>query len=255
MSLEEDLSACAKLVSEGDPERFACLMASPLAARRVLLPIYAFNLEVSRAPWMTKEPLIAHMRLQWWADVLDEIIAGGFVRRHEVVTPLAMVLDAGSAAMLQPLVEARRRDVEQRPFETEDALVSYCAQTGGALMATASVALGATQSYGAKALGTATAIATYLQAVPELRMRGKAPLPSDDWDGITRLAQTGLDYLAQARSVRSQQAKAACLPGWIADLVLKAAVGDPKRVERGHLMPSLFRQNARRLYVAKTGRW
>jgi phytoene/squalene synthetase len=71
------LEACADLLRRGDPDRFLAAMAAPPAARRVLLPLYAFNLEVARAPQVTAEPMIAEMRLQWWRDALAEIAAGG----------------------------------------------------------------------------------------------------------------------------------------------------------------------------------
>ena len=58
-------------------------------ARRVLFPLYAFNIEVSRAPWVTAEPMIAEMRLQFWRDVVEEIAAGKPPRAHEVAAPLA----------------------------------------------------------------------------------------------------------------------------------------------------------------------
>ena len=70
------LQACADLVQRGDPDRFAAAMAAPVAARKVLFPLYAFNLEVARAPWVTEEPMIAEMRLQWWRDALGEIGGG-----------------------------------------------------------------------------------------------------------------------------------------------------------------------------------
>jgi len=70
MTFDDDLVACAKLVERGDPLRFRTVMAAPLHARRVLFPLYAFNVEVSRAPWVTQEPMIAEMRLQWWRDAL-----------------------------------------------------------------------------------------------------------------------------------------------------------------------------------------
>ena len=107
MDFDDDLTACAQLVERGDPDRFAAAMAAPVRARAVLFPLYAFNLEVARAPWLTQESMIAEMRLQWWRDALEEIRAGGLVRRHEVVTPLAHVLDADSAGRLDRLSRSR----------------------------------------------------------------------------------------------------------------------------------------------------
>ena len=84
MRFDADMTACAALVEKADPDRFAAVMAGPLAARLVLFPIYAFNVEVARAPWVTQEPMIAEMRLQWWRDALEEIAEGRAVRRHRV---------------------------------------------------------------------------------------------------------------------------------------------------------------------------
>jgi 15-cis-phytoene synthase len=55
------VNACAALVQRGDPDRFAAVMAAPVEARARLFVIYAWNLEVARAPWVTSEPLIAEM--------------------------------------------------------------------------------------------------------------------------------------------------------------------------------------------------
>ena len=72
--------ACAGIVERGDPERFLAIMAGPVAARRILFPIIALNIEVSRAPWVTQEAMIAEMRLQWWRDALEEVAEGKEVR-------------------------------------------------------------------------------------------------------------------------------------------------------------------------------
>ena len=103
----DDLTACAALVQSADPDRFMATMAAPVAARRVLFPIFALNIEIARAPWVTQETMIAEMRLQWWRDALAEIAAGGPVRRHEVITPLADVL--------RPELSAQADDPRETP--------------------------------------------------------------------------------------------------------------------------------------------
>ena len=135
------LQACADIVAKGDPDRFAAAMVAPIEARRILFPLYAFNVEVARAPWVTQEPMIAEMRLQWWRDVLTEIGQGGQVRKHEVTTPLAEVLDAESAVILDKLVQARRWDIYRQAFEDEAHFAEYLDATGGGLMWVAARAL------------------------------------------------------------------------------------------------------------------
>ena len=104
------LQACANLVARADPERFSAAMAAPIAARAVLLPVYAASLEVARAPWLTQESMIAEMRLQWWRDVFEEIETGR-PRKHEVVDALVPVLGPKGAAALDAMVLARRWDI------------------------------------------------------------------------------------------------------------------------------------------------
>ena len=95
------LAACAAIVQRADPDRFMAVMAAPVAARAQLFPLAAFNVEVARAPWVTTAPLIAHMRLQWWQDAVEEIAAGKTPRKHEVVGPLVN----GLAIILRPKSE------------------------------------------------------------------------------------------------------------------------------------------------------
>ena len=98
MSFDADLIACAQLVEKGDPDRFTATMAAPVEARKVLFPIYAFNVEVAGAPWFTEEAMIAEMRLQWWRDAVEEIGEGKPPRAHEVVGPLAEVMGRADIA-------------------------------------------------------------------------------------------------------------------------------------------------------------
>ena len=109
-------------------------MAAPPEARDKLFPVYAMNVEVSRAPWVTAEPMIAEMRLQWWRDALEEIATGGAVRKHEVTTPLARAMSAGMAAEMDEYVAARRWDIYRDPFEDEAHFDAYLDQTSGRLL-------------------------------------------------------------------------------------------------------------------------
>ncbi|MEM8824681.1 MAG: squalene/phytoene synthase family protein [Pseudomonadota bacterium] len=203
MSLDADIAACAELVQRGDPARFRAVMAAPLDLRRMLFPLYAFNIEVARAPWVTNEPLIAEMRLQWWRDALAEIGAGGPVRRHEVVTPLAEVLDAKGVAELDDMIEARRADIEGfRPADDAE-LCRYLDRTAGTLLWTAARRAGFQDAAAARDGGLAHGIAAWLTAAPDLVARGRQPLPpGDPAERIRMLAEAGLAALARFRQAQ-----------------------------------------------------
>lgn len=242
------IQACADLVARGDPDRFRAAMAAPVAARRVLLPLYAFNIEVARAPWVTQEPLIAEMRLQWWRDALAEIAAGRPARRHEVTTPLADVLDAEAARLLDGLVAARRWDVHRDPFEDEAHFESYLDATGGTLMWTAARALGAPAAAEppVRRFGTAAALARFLAAVPTLEASGRFPLVDGRPEAIADLARDHLAF-ARRRPDLPKSARPALLEGWQAAPVLAAIVRDPLRVAQGRVGLSEFRKRLRLL--------
>ena len=227
------LQACADLVARGDPDRFAATMAAPVAARRVLFPLYAFNLEVARAPWVTQEPLIAEMRLQWWADALDEIAGGGPVRRHEVTEPLADILAPEDAAILQRVVNARRRDARREPLADWQALERYLAETSGALLWAVMRGLSSGSEARAMAVGTAQGLANYLLAVPAFLARGQNPLPEMTEVEFAEMLSRALAGLDQPRGSRAE--RIAELAAWRARSVLLRARRDPAAVPEGRL--------------------
>ena len=251
------LEACAALVERGDPDRHLAAMAAPPAARARLWPIYAFNVEVSRAPWLTEQPLIAEMRLQWWRDALEEIAEGRPVRRHEVTTPLAEVVDAQGARALDAGAAARVWDAHREPFEDPAALDAHLDATAGGLLWAAARALGARSGEGAvRDAGYAQGLANWLRAVPALEAQGRRPLVDGRPEAVASLARRGLDRLAAARRAGvPRDARPAMLAVWRAGPVLRRAAAEPGRVAAGALEGSEFARRGGLLAKAATGRW
>lgn len=256
--LERDISACAGLVQRGDPDRFMAAMAARPAARDVLFPLYAFNLEVARAPWLTQEAMIAEMRLQWWRDALEEIGQGGNVRRHEVVTPLAAVLDADAATLLDKLIVARRWDIYKDPFEDVAHFAEYLEATSGNLMWVAARALGQADETAVRDVAYAAGLANWFRAIPELEAQKRVPLVDGRAEAVALLAQGALARLQAARKVRSKISKVAgqaLFAGWQAEAILKQVASEPQRVADGALGQSDFAKKAGLLRCSFTGRW
>lgn len=254
------VAACADLVRRADPDRFAAAMAAPVAAREVLFPLYAFNVEIARAPWVTQEPMIAEMRLQWWRDALEEIGAGRPPRAHEVTTALATVLDAEGAALLDRAAAARRWDIYRDPFEDAGHMAEYLDATSGGLMWAAARALGAhpeTEPV-VRDFAWGAGLAAFLRAIPELEARGRRPLPDGRPGAVQTLAREGLTRIACARRSRhglAPEAAPALYAGWQTAALLRQAAADPGRVAAGRLGLSEFGRRARLLAVGLTGRW
>ncbi|MDA5556068.1 squalene/phytoene synthase family protein [Shimia sp. MMG029] len=254
----DDLAACAALVQRADPDRFAATMATEPNAREKLLPIYAFNAEVARAPWVTQESMIAEMRLQWWRDALEEIRAGGVVRRHEVVTPLALILQQDATTVLDDLIEARRWDIYRDPFDDAAHFERYIEATAGGLMQVAAQALGECPPQVARDVGYALGLANWLQAIPALEEAKRVPLVDGRPEAVAALAEAGLARLRAARARRkdvSADAGQAFLAAWQAEAILRQAAQEPARVAAGALGMSEFGKRAGLMWRALSGRW
>ena len=224
MNWSDDLTACAAIVERGDPLRFRTAMLAPVAQRGALFTLYAFNVEVSRAPWVTQESMIAEMRLQWWRDVLEEIAKGGTVRRHEVATPLSQVITPAQAELLDELVAARRWDIYRDAFEDAADLNRYIDQTAGHLMWVAASLLGQAAEVPVRHAGRAAGIGAWLRAIPALEEAGRVPLLDGTPDGVSGLAQSGLEALALARKGRGAVPRA-CTPALLAATAAEPALG------------------------------
>jgi phytoene/squalene synthetase len=234
-------------------------MSCPPAAREVLFPLYAFNVEVSRAPYASEEPMIAEMRLHWWREALEEIDAGGRVRSHEVTEPLAaLIRERGlPVEVLDRAAAARRWDIWREPFEDGAAFAAHLERVAGDLAWVSALALGAeAQDEAAVRAGAwGAGLARWFVAVPEIEARGRMPLPDGREAAVRALAREGLARLAAGKGVRSQAGAFALRHGWDAGAVLKDAAREPGRVKDGRLEPGAAQSAVRLAWVAMRGRW
>lgn len=247
------LEACAALVQRADPVRFSAAQLAPVEAQKVLWPLYAMNVEVSRAPWVTKEPMIAEMRLQWWRDVLEQIAQGSPVRHHEITTPLAQAIGAPEAISLDNLVAARRWDIYSEAFEDEAALFEYLDQTCGGLMTAAATALGASDVglTDLSAYGRGVGLARFLQAAPQLEALGRRPLVDGHPTALSDLCEQVLAEMPKVLTLKRKLgplAASVVTEGWQTRALLRQAIATPERVAKGELALSEFSKRWRLLF-------
>ncbi len=265
--------ACAAMVARADPERFAATMTAPVAKRGGLFALYAFNLEVARAPWVTAEPMIAEMRLQWWFDAIGEIFEGKPVRRHEVVEPLAMTIGEGGLprAPFDALISARQFEIANEPHTDWEGLKAYIRGTSTGLLQLACLHLEADLPEDAlEKIGLAFGLANLIRALPELDAAGKRVLPSglpasepmgakDVVVQMSNLQNAAGEALAGLQTARGMRLPKVALPAlrislW-AETILKQTAADPKVMMTGLEMPSEFQARRKRLWQSITGRW
>lgn len=254
------LEICAGIVRKSDPDRFLATMTAPPDQRGKLFAIYAFNVEVAHLPWVSGEPMIAEMRLQWWLDEIAAVFKSNAVAPHEVMTPLAQVIgkNALKEQDFSELIEARRWDVYCDPFEDLAGLQNYLMATSGNLMGMAAQALGANDEDTklARDYGAAAGLAGFLQAVPELKARGRRPLPDERSEALAGLAKDALAKMDQAaKSNPTPKVLPALLAATQARPILDRVAKQPQRVLAGRLGRSEFRRKGRLLVQSVLGRW
>ncbi len=269
------IDACAELVKAGDPDRYLSVMAAPVAARDRLLVLYAFNLEVARAPWASKEEMIAEMRLQWWLDTINEIFEGN-VRHHEVVAPLAEVIAKYnlSQALFVELIEARRFDIYREGHSDVPAFNTYINATSGSLMRLAAISLGAEDSACVADFGYGVGVANLWRALPALYAAGRHPVPltctldrnavaggevpDNLSDTLREVSANALSKVQSARKLRKQVSKSALpalLAGWQVNVPLMMVKAQPQNTLRQPLETSEFQKKLGLLWRSTTGRW
>jgi len=252
------VTACAALTERADPDRFLATMAAPPDLRDRLWPIWAYNAEVARAPWVTQETGIAEIRLQWWRDAVAGMADDGPVRQHEVVVPLAAVVRARDipADLLDGIVAARRWDIYTDPFEDTAHFREHLDRTAGNLMWAAALACSAEPSVEAdvRRVAFAQGLANWFLAVPALEAAGRKPLPDGRVAAVADLARAGLEALEGVPRDRGA-ATPAMRTGWRARGLLRRAARDPLAVVEGRLAGAEAGRRLSLMWRAARGVW
>lgn len=181
--MAEQLSYCAALLRQHDPDRYLTALFAAGERREGLFALYAFNLEIARTREAVSEPMMGLIRLQWWRDALAEI-GQGTIRAHEVVRPLGEAIAARglSPALFERLIAARERDLDPEPPADLASLVAYARESSATLTELALEILGqptAALREAGQAAGIAWSLTGLLRAVPFHASQRRVYLPAD----------------------------------------------------------------------------
>jgi 15-cis-phytoene synthase len=126
---------CADLVRSHDFARYASTLFVPMAQRRGLTALHAFNVEISRVREQVSQPLPGEMRLQWWTDMLAGAGHGG-VEGNPVAAELLLAIRDQRLPVerLSRLIEEHQFDLYNDPMPTMAALEGYINDTSSALL-------------------------------------------------------------------------------------------------------------------------
>jgi phytoene/squalene synthetase len=102
------------LVRSADRDRFLGALFAPEAARTDLLALLAFNHELARTRSVTREPMLARIRLEWWREAVAEAAGTGKPRAQPVVESLSETVRRRRLPPedLVALIDAREEEIE-----------------------------------------------------------------------------------------------------------------------------------------------
>jgi phytoene synthase len=125
---------CIDLVRAHDFARYASTLFAPVARRRALVALYAFNIEISRVREQVSQPLPGEIRLQWWTDMLAGAGHGG-VEGNPVAAELLLAIRHHRLPVerLSRLIDEHQFDLYNDPMPTMAALEGYIGDTSSAL--------------------------------------------------------------------------------------------------------------------------
>ena len=125
---------CTELVRAHDFARYATTLFAPVAQRRALLALYAFNVEILRVREQVSQPLPGEIRMQWWTDMLAGAGHGG-VEGNPVAAELLLAIRNHrlSVGRLSRLIDEHQFDLYNDPMPTMAALDGYLGDTSSAL--------------------------------------------------------------------------------------------------------------------------
>ena len=102
------------LVRGADRERFLGALFAPEPQRSGLLAVLAFDHELGRTRSVTREPMLARIRLEWWREGVAEAAGAGKPRAQPIVEALSETArrHALAAESFNALIDAREEEIE-----------------------------------------------------------------------------------------------------------------------------------------------
>lgn len=102
------------LVRTADRERFLGTLFASEPQRTGLLAVLAFDHELSRTRTVTREPMLARIRLEWWREAVAEAAGTGTPRAQPVVESLSETVRRHQLPVeaLVALIDAREDEID-----------------------------------------------------------------------------------------------------------------------------------------------
>jgi NADH dehydrogenase [ubiquinone] 1 alpha subcomplex assembly factor 6 len=246
------LSPCGEIVRANDPDRYLCALFAAPREREALFAVLAFNHEVAKTREVVSETMLGQIRLQWWREAIDGIVAGT-PRQHEVVLPLAEAFKTFGLdrAPFDTILDAREADLEDAPFQTLDDLLNYAQGTAGSLSRIGFRILDVTDEVTQKVgegAGVALSLTGLLRSIPFLARHKRLMLPH----ALLEAHQVRIGDYHELRDREELRAVVRSMTETIRQYL--AEMGRPADVRFKQAAPVLLQSRLSRLYLDRIER-
>ncbi|KAJ5678071.1 uncharacterized protein N7477_003704 [Penicillium maclennaniae] len=169
---------CVALLSKYDRPSYTLSTFIPPHARSFYIALRALNVSLSMIPDTTSSPTIGLMRLQFWRDAVNKILAGSPPKEPVAILLASAISELNertqgrariSKGWLTRLINAREQTLTNDPYPNIAALEQYAENTYSTLMYLTLSALpmaSVTADHVASHIGKAAGIAAVLRGLP-----------------------------------------------------------------------------------------
>ena len=238
-----DLKNFKEILKVLEPERYAASLTGSPEDQKKLQYLYTLNYEISKAAWISKEPLICQIRLMWWKDSLSN---ASIIKSHELIKEIAVMCENFSIPikLISEMIEARYWDINSTAFESIEDQDNYIDKTYGNLFWIGAQLLGASgnlenpvrnYAYGA-------GISSFLVAAPMLISKNKKPFFENNDEYIKKMAENALIKFNLSKKTLEPQRSLypILLSAWQTEKILKKVIKSPGFVNSNDLKLSEF---------------
>jgi phytoene synthase len=174
---------CQQKAARSGSSFYYSFLFLPVEQRRAITALYAFCREVDDIVDECSDPAVAHRKLDWWQEEIEQCFAGK--PRHPVSLALQQPVRSYNlpAEYFQEIIDGMRMDLQQNRYETFSELALYCHRVAGVVGLLSAEIFGYrhrdTLKYAGE-LGTAFQLTNILRDVREDAERGRIYLPLDE---------------------------------------------------------------------------
>ncbi|MBB43092.1 MAG: hypothetical protein CMM44_04935 [Rhodospirillaceae bacterium] len=132
--VSEALELCRQDCRVKDPDRYFSTLFSSPTVRTALWTLYAFNAEIASVRESVSEPMIGHIKFQWWREAILDInsVKGKTHHLQLAISDLTQKFDFPISELIL-LIDFRESDLEETPPLDLKALYAYAHGTAGKL--------------------------------------------------------------------------------------------------------------------------